>query len=148
MNGSIKLTECSRYMTKSKGFTLIEVLIAAIILFSALALISDIFKSAMLSSSKATTNSLYFQITPSAISAIKANLREKVSGKNLQTIDGDVMLFGIKYQWSAKRISYKAPPSSELDDFVPESRFSIYDVQVTANQSSKERMFSFEVATW
>jgi len=135
-------------MTKNKGFTLVEVLIAAIILFSALALISDIFKSAMLSSSKAVSNSQYYQTAPSAISAIKANLRENVNGKNIQIVEGTIILFNINYQWEAKRTSFKTPAYSELDDFIPEPRFSIYDVQVIAKQGDKQRKFSFEVATW
>jgi len=148
MSRIIKLSECLSHMTKNKGFTLIEVLIAAIILFSALALISDIFKSAMLSSSKAVINSQYYQITPSAISAIKANLREEVNGKNIQAAEGTVILFDINYHWEANRVSFKAPASSEIDDFTPAPRFSVYDVQVVAKQYDKQRNFSFEVATW
>lgn len=135
-------------MTKNNGFTLIEVLIAAIILFSALALISDIFKSAMLSSSKAVINSQYYQITPSAISAIKANLREEVNGKNIQATEGTVILFDINYHWEANRVSFKTPAYSEFDDFIPAPRFSVYNVQVVAKQYDKQRNFSFEVATW
>lgn len=135
-------------MTKSRGFTLIEVLIAAIILFSALALISDIFKSAMLSTSKAVSNSQYYQITPSAISAIKANLREKANGKNIQTLEGTVVLLDIHYQWKAERISFKSPASTQLDDFISDPRFSVYKLQVNVEQGNKKRVFSFEAATW
>ncbi|WKD22054.1 prepilin-type N-terminal cleavage/methylation domain-containing protein [Pseudoalteromonas sp. KG3] len=135
-------------MKMNKGFTLIEVLIAAIILFSALALISDIFKSAMLSSSKVVTSSQYYQITPAAISAIKANLREQVNNKNIEMAEGAVLLFDINYNWEAKRISFKAAPASEIDEFTQRPRFSIYTVQVTVKQGDKERDFSFEVATW
>lgn len=135
-------------MTKSRGFTLIEVLIAAIILFSALALISDIFKSAMLSTSKAVSNSQYYQITPSAISAIKANLREKANGKNIQTLEGTVVLLDIHYQWEAERISFKPPASTQFDDFISDPRFSVYKLQVNVEQGNKKREFSFEAATW
>ncbi|MCK8107722.1 prepilin-type N-terminal cleavage/methylation domain-containing protein [Pseudoalteromonas sp. 2CM41L] len=135
-------------MSKDKGFTLIEVLIAAIILFSALALISDIFKSAMLSSSKAVSNSQYYQTSTSAISAIKASLREKVNGKNIQVAEGAMTLFNISYEWKANRTSFKRIAFSELDDYTPEPRFSIYVVQVTAKQRDKQRSFSFEVSTW
>lgn len=135
-------------MKKSDGFTLIEVLIAALILFSALALISDIFQSAMTSSSKAVSNSQYYQITPSAISAIKANLRKQANGKNIQAAEGTVLLFGISYEWKAKRITFTAAPSSEYDEFTSSPRFSIYNVEVVAKQYDKQRNFSFEVATW
>ena len=60
---NLKLMQCLSNMKANKGFTLLEVLIAAIILFSALALISEIFKSAMLSSDKAVVNAKYYQVT-------------------------------------------------------------------------------------
>lgn len=145
---NLKSMQCLNPMKSSNGFTLIEVLIAAIILFSALALISDIFKSAMLSSGKAVTNAKYYQVTPSAITAIKTNLRAAVKAKNISEIDGNVLLFDINYQWQASRIVFNGQPVGEFDDFKQRNRFSIYKVDVNAKFNSRERNFSFEVATW
>ncbi|AQP99418.1 hypothetical protein B0W48_06140 [Pseudoalteromonas aliena] len=135
-------------MKSNKGFTLIEVLIAAIILFSALALISDIFKSAMLSSNKTIVNARYYQVTPSAITAIKTNLRKSVKAQNIPAIDGEVLLFDINYQWQANRIIFNGQPVDTFDEFEQRDRFSIYEVDVTALFDNRERHFSFEVATW
>lgn len=135
-------------MKQSNGFTLIEVLIAAIILFSALALISDIFKGAMLSSSKAVTNAQYYQVSPSAISAIKTNLRNTVKGRNVKQAEGNVVLFGVNYTWFAERIAFGSAPEYDFDEFEERERFSLYQVQVNVEQGSKRRDFLFKVATW
>lgn len=145
---NLKLTQCSNPMKTNKGFTLIEVLIAAIILFSALALIGDIFKGATLSTDKTVVNAKYYQVTPSAITAIKTNLRTAVKAKNITAVEGNVILFGIDYQWQASRIVFNSQPEGEFDEFAQRDRFSIYKVDVTAKFNNRERQFSFEVATW
>ncbi|TMO04183.1 hypothetical protein CWB66_09095 [Pseudoalteromonas sp. S558] len=145
---NLKSIQCLNHMKSNKGFTLIEVLIAAIILFSALALISDIFKSAMLSSNKTVASAKYNQVTPSAITAIKTNLRTAVKAKNITAVEGNVILFDIDYQWQANRIVFNSQPVGEFDDFAQRNRFSIYKVDVTAKFDNRERQFSFEVATW
>ena len=135
-------------MKVSKGFTLLEVLIAAIILFSALALISEIFKSGMLSTEKTVINAKYYQVTPSAITAIKANLRTSVKAQNISSIHGEVLLFNIVYLWQANRTTFNSAPNDDFSDFKEYDRFSVYQVDVVAKFDNRERQFSFEVATW
>lgn len=145
---SFQLTRCSNLMKNNSGFTLIEVLIAAIILFTALALISDIYKSASLSASKAVSNAKYYQITPAAITAIKTSLREKVKAKDIPEVQGEILIFEITYFWQATRVVFNSAPTEEFADFEQQNRFSIYDVKVTAKFEGKERLFLFKVATW
>ncbi|MDP5213569.1 prepilin-type N-terminal cleavage/methylation domain-containing protein [Pseudoalteromonas tunicata] len=135
-------------MKVSKGFTLLEVLISAIILFSALALISEIFKGAMLSTDKTVINAKYYQVTPSAITAIKTNLRSSVKAENISFIQGEVLLFDIVYSWQANRTIFNSAPTNEFSDFREDNRFSVYQVDVIAKFDNRERQFSFEVATW
>ena len=135
-------------MKANKGFTLLEVLIAAIILFSALALISEIFKSAMLSSDKAVVNAKYYQVTPSAITAIKTNLKAAVKNQNISAIQGEVLLFDIVYLWQANRVTFNSAPTNSFSEFRERNRFSVYQVDVTVKFDNRERQFSFEVATW
>lgn len=135
-------------MNKNKGFTLLEVLIAAIILFTALALASEIFKSATLSSDIAVKNAKYYQVTPSAITAIKFDLRSKVKNSDISEANGELELFGIYYSWRATREIFNSPPTDELSDFSERNRFSIYIVEVLAKNAGRERTFTFKVATW
>ena len=135
-------------MNKNKGFTLLEVLIAAIILFTALALASELFKSATLSTDIAVKTAKYFQITPSAITAIKFDLRSKVKNRDIPEADGELELFGIYYSWQANRETFNSPPTDELSDFSERNRFSIYNVDILAKSAGREREFSFKVATW
>ncbi|WP_462180719.1 prepilin-type N-terminal cleavage/methylation domain-containing protein [Pseudoalteromonas gelatinilytica] len=135
-------------MNKNKGFTLLEVLIAAIILFTALALASEIFKSATLSTDIAVKNAKYFQVTPSAITAIKFDLRNKVKNRNISEANGELELFGIYYSWQAHREVFNSPPTDELSDFSERNRFSIYNVEVLSKNADRERTFTFKVATW
>ncbi|MDP4985455.1 type IV pilus modification PilV family protein [Pseudoalteromonas tunicata] len=145
---NLKLMPCLNPMKVSKGFTLLEVLISAIILFSALALISEIFKGAMLSTDKTVINAKYYQVTPSAITAIKTNLRSSVKAENISFIQGEVLLFDIVYSWQANRTIFNSAPTNEFSDFREDNRFSVYQVDVIAKFDNRERQFSFEVATW
>jgi prepilin-type N-terminal cleavage/methylation domain-containing protein len=135
-------------MKSNKGFTLIEVLIAAVILFSALALTAELFKASSFSSEKAYRSALFNQVHPAAVSAIKLQLKEKVRNSSIETSRGTVTIFGIVYSWNATILSIKPPAFYQGDIALGKPRFGLYNVDVTATWKQKEQTFSFEVATW
>jgi len=134
---------------KSKGFTLIEVLIAAVILFSALAITAELYSSSSLSAEKAMKNSRVSQAASVAIHSIKADLRKKAENRKLKEHKGNVAVMGIEFQWVAKREAFTARAEEVSDVEPPRKQFSLFYVDVTpiiANRNHSN--FGFKVTTW
>ncbi|MDE3271231.1 type IV pilus modification PilV family protein [Pseudoalteromonas sp. G4] len=133
--------------SSSSGFTLIEVLIAAIILFSSIAVVADIFSAASLSSRKATNVTSLYQMAPIAIEQIKEKLRTSSTQDGIQ-LNGKVQLAEGVFYWSATRINSFRPPM-QFDDTSPYPiKFHTYNVNVLAEQGSLRQSFNFEVFVW
>lgn len=135
-------------MNKSKGFTLVEVLISAIILFSVLALAAEIYNSSTFSANKAAKSARFFQIHPAVISAIKLDLRSQARNKKKTHIAGELNVFGMYYTWQSERISFLPKPKEQDSNTESEPQFGMFEVLVQANQGTKIQSFSFQVATW
>lgn len=134
----------------SSGFTLIEVLIAAVILFSALAITAELYSASSLSAQKASNKAHFYQINPIAITSIKAGIRQLSENRKLTEFSGELSISGIHYQWQANRIAFK-PRAPDYDDFEPpKAQFGIFQVDVVAQNTITEKgdVFQFEVATW
>lgn len=143
------------YSKSSSGFTLIEVLIAAVILFSALAITAELYSASSLSANKASSKANFYQISPIAISAIKAEIRQISKDRRQSEFSSELSISGIHYQWQAHRIEFK-PRAPDYDDFEPpHPQFGLFEVNViaqeiflTANSAAKSSEFQFKVATW
>ncbi|QUI69707.1 prepilin-type N-terminal cleavage/methylation domain-containing protein [Pseudoalteromonas piscicida] len=144
MKEKFRLLRYSKHITKVKGFTLIEVLIAAIILFSSIALVSQLFKSALVFSSKAAEVAQFYQLAPSLVTSIKSELRLVASTKEAN-YEGKVELLGERFNWQARRILFNNEQGRE-DFFKKNQRFAVYNVMVTGSKANEQ--FEFEVATW
>jgi len=137
------------------GFTLIEVLIAAVILFSALAITAELYSASSLSANKASEKARFYQINPIAISAIKADIRSLTENRRLTELSNEFTIYGIHYQWQAQRTAFK-PRATDFDDFEPPpNRFGLFKVNVlaqlnssNANGNNKLSEFQFQVAAW
>jgi prepilin-type N-terminal cleavage/methylation domain-containing protein len=132
----------------NQGFTLIEVLIAAIILFSSIALVAQLFSASSLSSRKATKVAQYNQVVPLVNKMIKIDIQQRAIDRSLANMEGKMHFFNIDFIWRAERISFLPPPMS-ADDVEPWSdRFGLYNVSVITQQQNKQSQYSFNVATW
>jgi prepilin-type N-terminal cleavage/methylation domain-containing protein len=144
----MKINQYSSLISKNQGFTLIEVMISAIILFSALALSAELFKASSFSADKAARSAQFYQVHPVAMAAIKLDLKEQAYNKPQTDFSGQMMLFGINYQWQARQVSLAKPAVSQESNRVVVPRFGLYDVDVNAEKINKNQQFSFQVATW
>ncbi|WP_448213065.1 type IV pilus modification PilV family protein [Colwellia sp. MEBiC06753] len=133
----------------SKGFSLVEVLIAAVILFSALAVTADLFKASSFSSEKVTQKAFYFQLTPLALANIKHQIKVLSSQEKQENYAGTFEQAGIRYEWSAVRLSFKSRVQYIDESFEPAPQFGLYDVEVRPYKTAQNiKPFSFKVATW
>jgi len=133
----------------SKGFTLIEVLIAAVILFSALSITAELYNSSSLAANKVIDNSKLSQASIIAMQSIKADLRKSAERRVVAEHSGNSMVMGIEFQWSANREVFSSRAIELSDIEPPRKQFSLY--LVTVQPISKDRKynpFSFKVATW
>lgn len=133
----------------SKGFTLIEVLIAAVILFSALAVTSELYSSSSLSAEKASESSRVSQASLIAVQTIKTQLRKSAEQRSLSEHTGVSLVMGIEFHWTANRESFlsRARELSDIDP--PKQQFSLFDVEVTPVSARRQfASFSFKVVTW
>jgi prepilin-type N-terminal cleavage/methylation domain-containing protein len=144
----MKIKRNSAPIKNMQGFTLIEVMISAVILFAALAISAELFKVSSLSADKAAKSAQFYQIHPAAMAAIKLDLKEKAYDKPKATFSGQVLLFGINYHWEANQLSLASPALYEGDITRGEPRFGLYNVNVSAQKLNKIQKFSFQVATW
>ena len=133
----------------SKGFTLIEVLISSVILFSALAITAELYMSSQTSSNKAIAKALHAQISSIAISAIKTDLRRLAENKRINEHSGEFSISGIRYSWNANREKFSSRVKNIDEIYPPSPQFSLFNVTVTAQFNVlKPVNFSFKVATW
>jgi prepilin-type N-terminal cleavage/methylation domain-containing protein len=135
---------------KSAGFTLIEVLIAAVILFSALAITAELYSASSLSAQKASNKAHFYQINPIAITAIKTEIRQLSENRKLTELSSELTISGIHFQWQAQRIAFKSRAPDSEDFQPPRAQFGLFQVVVIAKntQTEKSDEFRFKVATW
>lgn len=133
-------------MKANKGFTLIEVLIAAIILFSSLAITAQLFSASSLSAEKAANSAQYYQSAELVITNIKSQLRERFEDTKQTEYSGVTTVFGYEYTWQAKIEKKITPPRSVDDDFPPKPRYPVFIVAVESPKMSKS--FQFRVVAW
>ncbi|NTS76916.1 prepilin-type N-terminal cleavage/methylation domain-containing protein [Catenovulum sp. SM1970] len=138
-------------MHQNNGFTLVEVLVAAAILFSTIATVSVIYSSALLSSDKAskTVDSL-ITVKP-VIYLIKEQLQQS-SKKSTEQHEGKGDIWGYKYSWVAKLTAFKAPTDKFNSDTGAydkhPKRFKLWSVQLTITNTSTTKVFEYEELTW
>jgi prepilin-type N-terminal cleavage/methylation domain-containing protein len=117
---------------KSGGFTLIEVLIASIILFLFLAIASQSFGQAALSSRKAERSAKVAAMVPLLMENIRQHI---VEAKTVDAQQGNGLLFEMGFKWKATLLERKQPPrrfdpdSGEIKDY--DERFNLWQVEVT-----------------
>ncbi|GAA6203363.1 type II secretion system protein [Thalassotalea sp. SU-HH00458] len=136
-------------LQKNKGFTLIEVLIAAVILFTALALTAELYNASSLSANKITESARFSQSSIVAVQAIKSDLRKLAENRKLAEHSGQVLISGINFQWKAVREKFESRAIELSDAEPPHKQFSLFSVNVTAEVNEKVYPpFVFKVASW
>jgi Tfp pilus assembly protein PilV len=135
-------------MRRQVGFTLIEVLIAATILFTALVVASASYRTALLASSRAET--VVSMLTP--LPLITSAIRNQLRSNPVDSQRGEAELLGVAYAWQATTSRYGSPPARfdpdeiEFREYRP--RFRLYDIELTLRLRGQERRYLYQEVAW
>ncbi len=135
-------------MRRQRGFTLLEVLIAATILFTALAVATETYRSNLVASSRA--EALVSMLTP--LPLITSSIRSQLRSNPVEKLDGGSELLGVRYEWEANTVRYGAPPrrfDPDATDFITyQPRFRLYDIRLTLHRGPQQRVFLYQEMAW
>ncbi len=137
---------------EQRGFTLIEVLIAAVIMFTVLATATVSLRGAMHASERASRKTELLAPLPWITPTIRERLRE-YPGDNLATEhSGEGVVFGVEYRFHASLVRSGAPPSRfDVDaavfiEYAP--RFGLYDVELELEREGEKSRFVYQELAW
>ena len=135
-------------MRREAGFTLIEVLIAATILFTVLAVASETYRNALLASAKAET--VVEMLTP--LPLITSSIRNQLRTNPVERLQGAAELLGVEYSWQAETARYGSPAPRfdpdqiEFTEYSP--RYRLYDVELKLQLRGQQRTFLYQELAW
>jgi len=146
-------------MTKTKvlqtgkqiGFTLIEVLVAAVILFTSIATVSMVYRGAFLSSEKANQYVTITGVLPSVMANIRRDIRAQGNSAESE-LDQKGKTWNVQYDWQAKLVEHKGAPSKldvDTGDFVtPPLKYKLWLVDLSLNFQSTNKQYQFYEVSW
>jgi hypothetical protein len=133
---------------RNSGLTLIEVLIAATILFSTMVVLSESYRATVSADERATR--LVELLTP--VPLIVSSVRSDLLANPNESQTGEGRLLGVEYRYAAKQVRF-APPAPRFDpdtgqfqNYAP--RFRLYDVQLDIAAGGFERTFLYQELAW
>ena len=130
------------------GLTLVETLIAAVILFGALAFVSDSYRGSLQASVKASNSADLIAPLPLIVSRVKQELRTQPS----DTVTGQGVVLGIEFSFEANVVDRMAPPERfNIDTDVSEkfkARFLLYRVQLELRRGGSRERFTYQELSW
>ncbi|PHI38626.1 hypothetical protein CBQ28_03665 [Pseudoalteromonas sp. GCY] len=135
----------------SRGFTLVEVLVASVILFSTITAVTLIYRGALLSSTKATQSVRITGVLPVATEQIGYMIRRQTSGE-VTDLSGRNVFWGVQVEWTANRTDYRSAPSifnfdTGRDEEQPKKYF-LWHVSARFSLENYQRDYEFTEISW
>ena len=134
--------------SREHGFTLVEVLIAAVIMFTVLATATASLQAAMHASERASRTTELLAPLPFITPTIREILRDNPAPER----SGEGVMFGVEYRFHARMIRFGAPPvrfDPDVVDFVEYApRFGLYDVELELELEGEKSSFLYQELTW
>ncbi|CAH9052712.1 hypothetical protein PSECIP111951_00674 [Pseudoalteromonas holothuriae] len=135
----------------SSGFTLIEVLVASVILFSTITAVTLLYRGAVLSSTKATRVMQITNVMPIAAKQIGYMIRKKTV-PGIASLSGSNQFWGVGVKWTAHRIDYRSAPAiydfDNGQDAEQPKKYSLWAVNVTFSINDYQREYQFKQVSW
>lgn len=135
-----------------QGFTLIEVLVAALIMFTVLATATLSVRGALHASERATRTIELLAPLPWITPTIRTRLRESLSDALLPEHSGAGSMFGVSYRFHATLVRSGAPPARfdvDAADFIEyPPRFGLYDIDLELERGGETSRFIYQELAW
>ncbi len=133
------------------GFTLVEVLVASVILFSTIAVVSMVYRGAFISSEKATSHIAITGVLPSVLANIKQSIRAKGNSPSTE-LSGNSNAWDVSYQWRASLVSFKSPPDRFEEGsnvlVTPPEKYKLWQVELAIEKSGLVKSYQFKELSW
>ena len=145
------LLSSPKKITSYQGFTLIEVLVASVILFSAIATVSMVYRGAFISSETADKHINIAGVLPSILATIRADIRHQGNSISTELAD-ESSAWNINYRWQALLVKHKAaPPVFDPDSgkmTTPPQKFKLWSVELVLEYRNLTKSYQFNELSW
>lgn len=130
---------------KQFGFTLLEVLLAGLILFAVLTSMTLVYRGALLSSGKAERALTMSAALPSIRSLITERLR---SDNPTADLSNGGSYGDLDYRWTAKLTHVGRPSVILQEDSGVDLRYFLWDIEVIVRRGDTLRNYRFREISW
>jgi prepilin-type N-terminal cleavage/methylation domain-containing protein len=133
---------------RSTGFTLVEVLIASVILFAAITIAADTYRTHLITTEKATATAKMLTPLPLIVGTIRNDLQQSPT----ESLEGRGELLGVRYDYRADTLQFAPPPRrfdpdrGEFRDYPP--RYRLYGVKLNLSWQRRSRQFEYRELAW
>ena len=138
-------------LQKGKGFTLMEVLLAGLILFITLSAMTLIYRGALFSSKKAQQVLVINSYVPIAVEQIEQLMQQPQHAEKSQ-ISGQGKLLKTEFSFVATLNSAKSPlprlSGFSNETIVLPARYKLWDVNLVLNLDGAEKSFQYQEITF
>lgn len=135
----------------TSGFTLIEVMVASVILFSVIATVSMVYRGAFLSSEKANSHINLASVLPAVLATIQQEV-QACSRTSETEINQNSSAWQVNYQWSAKLLKYKAAPEKlDVDSgnyIKPPLKYKLWEVFLILELNGLSKQYTYNELGW
>ncbi|REL34887.1 type IV pilus modification PilV family protein [Thalassotalea euphylliae] len=135
-------------MNRSKGFTLLEVLVAGVILFSVVATVALIYKNAMHSLQLSEKHLAISTAVPFLLDEIKDEIRNQSQGSD--SLAGEGSNIKAKFYWEASVVKSGRPNRSALNENGDnvKQKFKLWQVSLTMSYNTYVKKYQFQELSW
>ncbi|WP_019674718.1 PilW family protein [Arsukibacterium perlucidum] len=135
-------------MKHCQGLTLVEVLIAAVILFAALSLSAVTLQT--LRQSSAQADKVIQTLQPARM--VTLSIQQHIRSQPQDNMSGSGKVGDVSYQWQASVIQTgSAPEQLDVDSgsiTVPPERFRLYQVELQLEMQGRVELLQFKELAW
>jgi len=137
--------------SKSTGFTLIEVMVASVILIASIAAMSMIYRGAFISSEKADGHINITGVLPSVLATVRNEIRIQGNSAKIQ-LGNQSLACDVNYQWQANLLEFKSAQKRFDPDtgkyFTPHKKYKLWQVNLTLERKGISKQYQFNELSW